>query len=98
MKTSKQSIFAFLLIFSFLFLGFLFIDFLALNDIHVDYVSTFIISSLDSKITEGIPEWADIKREWFAVNISVSGKIILAVLNIFFVIKLLKKTESLNFL
>jgi hypothetical protein len=54
-------------------------------------LATSVISSLDSGITEGIPEWADAKGEWFAVNVSFFGKLILAILNIFFVIKLLKK-------
>ena len=68
-------------------------DYLALHDIRQDYVSSDVLDTVQTDISNEIPEWASTKLEWTFVKISLLLKLIITPVIIIALAKTVKKLK-----
>jgi hypothetical protein len=70
------------------------LDYLALHDIHKDYVSQFVLNSLNVELSKPLPAWTNTELEWNIITINYLLKILMAVINIVLVVVVMKTVRK----
>lgn len=68
-------------------------DFLALLDIRQDYVSIDVLDTVQSGVSDEIPEWASTKLEWTFVRVSLLLKLIITPIIVIALAKTVRKLK-----
>ena len=68
-------------------------DYLALHDIRQDYVSSDVLDTVQTDISNEIPEWASTKLEWTFVKVSLVLKMIIAPIIVIALSKTVRKLK-----
>ncbi|GEM_PF-1015641 len=67
------------------------LDFAALHDIKHDYVSSFMLNHLKTKLSDDLPEWTEARGEWRLVSLSLYLRFLFLVLNMFVLVRFFRK-------
>ena len=69
-------------------------DFVALHDIKQDYVSQYILNTLDISLSNDLPDWTTTEGEWHLVSFSLYLRFLFFVLNIIVLLSIYRKMTS----